>query len=145
MLVSNAGQDISFALLDIDFQQVNLRDSLLVDDLREGTQAAGKGRLLEQEAEIPVRYLRRKTTVDHVGLRGAAIGFQIGPESGHNSVAGVEGELRRTRFAGQAALKDARIDSMELDVGSQARAYGWTGFEGKDADMLAFLMEKHSR
>ena len=47
MLVSDSGQDIPFALLDVHFQQVNPRDTLLVNNFGKRSQAAWKRHCLE--------------------------------------------------------------------------------------------------
>jgi len=143
MLGSDSLQNFQLAFLDVHFQQVDPRHVLLVDDFRERAQGAGKRLPLEQEAEETFGIAWRNSPVDHACFGGAAIRFQIRMESRHYRVGGVKSEFRGTRLAGQSALKNPGIGSMERDVRPQAFASRGIGFEGEDANALPFLMKEN--
>ena len=58
MLVPNPRQNVPFTLLDVDFQQINPRDTLLVNDFE--AFALAESYFLKQEAQKPHRHRGEK-------------------------------------------------------------------------------------
>src|SRR5438067_12044765 len=85
----------------------------------------------------------RDPVVDHERPGGAAIRVQVGVKNRHDGVAGVKSEFRGARLARQAALKNAGVGSVELDVPLQAFAGSRTGLECEDADAAALPVKEN--